>query len=115
MLARDLATAVGPRLRLAVLSACGTASGSLPASEGPLSMARAFLAAGVDAVVGSQQPIRDDVARKFSIELHRALAGGASPAAAVRAASERLRADGIAAEEWSSFIVIGGSRHVLTD
>lgn len=111
--ARDLAKAARSRLRVAVLSACGTAAGTLAASEGSLSIARELLSAGVDAVVGSQRPVRDDIAARFSVELHGYLAQGSPVAVAVQKASLMLKNEGVATEDWSAFVSVGGVQDVL--
>jgi CHAT domain-containing protein len=48
------------RGRLVVLSACESAHGRVLSGEGPLSLARAFFAAGASGVVATRWPLRDD-------------------------------------------------------
>jgi CHAT domain-containing protein len=69
-----------------VLSACSTARGKSRQFEGNLSVARAFLAAGVQAVVATSWPIDDADAAEFFPRVHAHLVRGASAAEAVRAA-----------------------------
>jgi CHAT domain-containing protein/tetratricopeptide (TPR) repeat protein len=45
--------------RLIVLAGCGTAAGRLAEGEGPMSMARAFMAAGVPSVIGNLWNVSD--------------------------------------------------------
>ena len=72
--------------RVVVLSACGTGSGDISASEGPLSLARPFLAAGVPDVVASLRDVEDGASSELFFRFHRALAAGSSPLEALRAA-----------------------------
>lgn len=72
-------------VRLVVLGTCSGGSGRLSRSEGADSLARAFLAAGVPAVVSASWPIEDRAAAHFFAELHRRLGTGEEPAAALRA------------------------------
>jgi len=69
--------------RLAVLSACSTARGSRE-QRGTVTLARAFLKAGVPSVVGTLWPVHDDAGEFFSREFHRSVQQGRMPAAALR-------------------------------
>jgi CHAT domain-containing protein len=68
-----------------ILAACDSANGQARGSEGTISVARAFLAAGVPSVIATLQRIGDDDAALFFTQLHRKLLAGATPAAALRA------------------------------
>jgi large subunit ribosomal protein L18 len=72
------------RTRLVILSGCNTADGTLSATEGASSLARAFFAAGVRSVVSSLWAIDDEDAADFFIAFHRRLAEGDSPSVALR-------------------------------
>jgi CHAT domain-containing protein len=74
------------RAPVVVLAACSTASGPLFRGEGPLSLARPFLAAGARAVVATMWDIDDAASAAVFIALHRALASGATAARALQAA-----------------------------
>lgn len=97
---------------LVILSACQTSAGLLSASEGPTSLARAFLAAGSGQVVASLWPIDDDLTAQFFIGFHRRLVLGLRPDEALRDTQlefiernndpRRLRV-------WSAFQLYGGS------
>lgn len=76
--------------RVAVLAACRTASGRISASEGPLSLARPFLAAGIPTVVATLWELDDQTSIVFSERFHTALAGGASPLDAFHSAQLAL-------------------------
>jgi CHAT domain-containing protein len=70
---------------LVVLAACGTAAGEKRATEGTISIARAFLAAGVPSTVATLWPIADDEAAEFFPVFHQFLTRGLAPAEALRA------------------------------
>jgi CHAT domain-containing protein len=73
-----------PRTRLVVLAACRTAAGVVSRSEGALSLARPFLAAGVPNVIASLWDVDDALSRRFFVALHRALLADGEPLSALR-------------------------------
>jgi CHAT domain-containing protein len=93
--------------RLVVLSACESADGSLLSGEGPLSLARAFFAAGAGGVIATRWPLRDDDAAFMMERLYRALRAGDHVGAALR----RARADAIRAGlppgAWAGVALLG--------
>jgi CHAT domain-containing protein len=98
--------------RLVVLSACGTAGGKVSASEGVGSLARAFLAAGVPAVVGSLWDTQDKAASDVLIAFHRRLKQGEDPLSALRGAQldvlRRPNPETPRPDLWAGFELIGG-------
>jgi len=74
------------RTRVVVLAACGTARGRERPGQTSISMAHAFLSAGVPTVVATLWPIDDEPAADFFPRFHRHLARGLSAAEALRAA-----------------------------
>ena len=98
--------------RVVVLSACDTAQGPIRPGEGPMSLARAFLAARVPSVVATLWPVSDGDTGPLLAELHRRLRRGDDAAAALRGAQlsllrssrESLRTP----TRWAAFQVIGG-------
>jgi tetratricopeptide (TPR) repeat protein len=96
--------------RVVVLSACRTAAGATAGGEGPLSLARAFQAAGARAVVASRWALRDDEAARTVGDLYRELAAGRPLGAALRAARRRAWADGRPAAAWASLVLTGDPR-----
>ena len=98
--------------RLVVLSACGTASGKVSGSEGVGSLARAFLAAGVPAVVGSLWDTQDQAAPDVLIAFHRRLSLGEDPLSALRGAQldmlRRPNPGTLRPGLWAGFELIGG-------
>jgi CHAT domain-containing protein len=97
--------------RLVVLAACDTA-GPVPNSAGVASLARAFLAAGVPAVVASLWSVDDRATAKLFQSYYRTLRGGADPVTALRDAQlALLRSTGPERSPvvWGAFEVFGGS------
>ncbi len=77
---------------LVVLSGCETALGREVRGEGLLGLTRGFLYAGAERVVASLWPIEDRGTAELMSRLYRELlAGGRTPAAALRAAQLALR------------------------
>ncbi len=95
------------RGRLIVLSACDSAEGSLLAGEGPLSLARAFFAAGARAVVAVRWPLRDDDAAFMMERFYKALSEGASTSAALRRARRDAIEAGLPAAAWAGVAALG--------
>jgi CHAT domain-containing protein len=100
------------RTRLVILSGCNTADGKLSATEGPSSLARAFFAAGVPAVVSSLWAIEDDDTADFFIAFHRRLVDGDPPSVALRETQIKWLGDGRApvhsVRSWAAFQLFGG-------
>jgi CHAT domain-containing protein len=107
--AREIGGRSWQATRLVMLSACGTAQGSARDAEGIQGLARAFLAAGVPAVVGTLWAVEDRSAHELSVRFHRGYAGGLDAASALRAAQLSLLADRPKARPtWAAFEAIGG-------
>lgn len=91
-----------------VLAACGTARDRELPGEASISLARAFLAAGVPSVVATLWPIDDALAAEFFPRLHHYLARGMPPAEAVRAAQlEWVRRPDAPPGVWAAVQMIG--------
>lgn len=101
------------RTRLAVLAACDTGTGPIRGGEGAVSLARAFLAAGVPAVVQSLWQVEDEATTELMNTFHARLRAGDDPATALRKAQLALR--GLANPRfrspvrWGGFTVVGGT------
>jgi CHAT domain-containing protein len=98
--------------RIVILSACDTAAFGLSESEGPVGLARPFLAAGVSSVLASLAPVDDEHSRKVLTRFHLRLQAGDSPAEALRQAQLSLIAErGSEAHprNWAFFELIGGA------
>ena len=110
--ARDVMALSNVAIRVAVLAACETGGGRTSRSEGTLSLARPFLAAGVPAVVAGLWDARDRVGPPLFAAFHRALRAGQTPAAALRAGQlALLRGDDAELrrpDRWGVFAAIGG-------
>jgi CHAT domain-containing protein len=100
------------RVRLAILSGCSTADGKLSATEGASSLARAFFAAGVPAVVSSLWAIDDDDTAEFFVAFHRRLSQGSPAVAALRDTQIEWIGDGRSSahpmRSWAAFQLFGG-------
>lgn len=100
------------RTRLVVLAACDTGNGRLSRSEGVDSLGRAFLAAGVPAVVDSLWPVDDDPAARFFADFHRRVGAGDDPASALRAVQLALLKATTGTlrlpRAWAAYQLIGG-------
>jgi len=83
--AREIAAMKLPHTRVVVLAGCSTARRSSTGSDRRMSIADAFIAADVPSVVATLWPIDDASSAEFFPALHRRLAEGLSPSAAVRA------------------------------
>ena len=79
-----------PQLRLAVLAACRGAGGPISATEGPHSLARPFLAAGVPQVVAPLWNLDDALSAELLPRFHRLYASGLVPEEALRRAKIEL-------------------------
>jgi CHAT domain-containing protein len=75
-----------PATKLVVLSACETAGGAMTTSQGPMSLGRAFLAAGAHTVVASLWPVSDAASHELLVRFHDFYARGIEPGFALRAA-----------------------------
>jgi CHAT domain-containing protein len=96
------------RTSLVVLAACATAAGETRSTEGTISVARAFLAAGVPSVVATLWRIDDGEAASFFPIVHQHLARGLTLADAVRAAQLDSIRNGITSHRtWAAIQVIG--------
>jgi CHAT domain-containing protein len=95
------------RTRVVVLAACSTGRGEERAGEGNISLARAFLAAGVPSVVATLWPIDEGTATEFFSTLHRYIAEGLPPTEALR----RTQLDAIRSRRvpnmWAAVEVLG--------
>lgn len=97
-----------PQTSLVVLAACATAAGEIRSTEGTISVARAFLAAGVPSVVATLSPIADEDAADFFPRFHQNLVRGASPAEALRQTQlEWIGRGDRSAAMWTAVQVIG--------
>ena len=89
--------------RLVVLSACEGARAEGPGFAGGLSVAEAFIAAGVREVVASTRPVADDAARALVTAFYAARAGDPEANAAARCAGLNCAAQEQPDADWASF------------
>lgn len=83
-----------PRAPVVVLAACETAIGRTFRSEGMISLARAFMAAGAHDVVATLWRIDDYASRVLFERFHRELQRGAAPARALQLAQAAMLGSG---------------------
>jgi CHAT domain-containing protein len=93
-------------IRTVVLAACRTAVPA-PGHSVTRSLVNAFLAAGAGSVVGTLWDVEDEPTRKMSVELHRALRDGATPAEALRRAQITMIRSGAPLRDWASLQLYG--------
>jgi CHAT domain-containing protein/tetratricopeptide (TPR) repeat protein len=106
--AKDIASMRLRRTSVVVLAACGTAAGEIRSTEGTISVARAFLVAGVPSVIATLWPIDDEDAAQFFPIVHRHMSRGAPPAEALRAAQlEWIRDRDASTALWAGTQLIG--------
>lgn len=75
--------------------------------EGPLSLARAFFAAGAGGVLATRWPLRDDDAAFVMERFDRALGSGIGAAAALKIARHDAVAAGLPAAAWAGLALLG--------
>lgn len=92
---------------LVVLSACDSAAGPLSPGIGLHGLAQTFRRRGVETVVGTLWPIRDDEAMRLFESFYERLATGLDVATALRLAQDSAQARGVPAQTWGSVVVLG--------
>jgi len=114
LLASDIARQRFPNTRLVVLGACESARGAIRSGEGVLSIARAFLVAGVPTVVGALWEVDDEMTRRLLKQFHNDIARGETPAAALRRAQLAMLSDANPMVRhpmsWAGFVVMEAGR-----
>ncbi|HUQ81760.1 MAG TPA: CHAT domain-containing protein [Gemmatimonadaceae bacterium] len=101
-----------PATWLAVLSGCQTAGGRVSDTEGVSSLARAFFAAGVPAVVASLWSVDDEATADFFSDYHLELSKGADPSAALRHTQVEWvkKTSWGGASTWAAFTLFGATK-----
>jgi CHAT domain-containing protein len=110
LLASEISSQVFPAAKVVVLAACSTGTGPVYLGEGPLSLARSFLTAGVPTVVASLWDVDDRSASDLLVRFHDRLSRGEPAAEALRRAQLAMIADRAAfsgSAEWAAFEVFG--------
>lgn len=108
-LTADLAETLNLAGATVVLSACET--GLADAGDESVGLVRAFLVAGAARVVASLWPVDDAVTARLMADFYAALRAGESPAQALRAAQQALKASTAESAHphfWGAFGVWGG-------
>ncbi len=98
------------RVRAAVLAACDTAAGRTLKSEGVLSLARDFMAAGVSTVVATLWPVEDEAAARLFPDIHEGIRRGIPAARSLRTVQLAQPAAVRSADtDWASIVVFDTS------
>jgi CHAT domain-containing protein len=92
---------------LVALSACDTAMSRTAPGDERVGLVRGFLAAGTTSVLASGWPVDDASTAALMGVVYTALAGGASPAAALRTAQAEVARAGGHPYHWAAFTVYG--------
>ena len=109
ILGSDIAQRTLPNTGLVVIDEAGGQSSNR--GEGTSSLARAFLAAGVPAVVGTLPGADEDAARDLMIGFHRELANGVSAEQALsRVQRNAIEQNGRRLGAWSALVLYGSDR-----
>ncbi|HEX7153500.1 MAG TPA: CHAT domain-containing protein [Thermoanaerobaculia bacterium] len=96
-------------IRTVVLAGCHTAV-TTPGRPETRSLVDAFLTAGAGSVIGALWEIDDAITREMSIEIHRVLRSGETPAAALRAAQLSMigsKTKASSPSEWAALQLYG--------
>lgn len=110
--AGDVASMTLARAELVTLAACDTAAGAPLLSDERLDLARAFLAAGASAVLGTRWKIPDsEKTTRFLVDFYRAMRERKqTKAAALREARAAARERKDPAQVWAAFMLVGDPR-----
>lgn len=102
------------RISLVVLAACSTSAGETIATEGTITVGRAFLAAGARSVISTLWPVDDEAAAQFFPVVHHHISRGLAPAEALRAAQlEWIRKPESLTSLWTGVQIIGTEGRAL--
>jgi CHAT domain-containing protein len=91
--------------RLVVLAACGTGSGRI-GSEGPLSIARAFLAAGSERVVATLWDVDDEATSRLMTRFHHLLRNDTDPLRALQSLQREAIRNSVPARDWGALEIL---------
>lgn len=97
-------------LRLAVLASCESGLGSVSATEGNQSLARAFQAAGTTGVLASLWPVENQATEAFFTEFYSQLVSLGDAALALQYTQQAFLHRGVAPSTWGAFVLHGESR-----
>ncbi|HLV81725.1 MAG TPA: CHAT domain-containing protein, partial [Chthonomonadaceae bacterium] len=106
LLARDLYE-IPLQCDLATLSACRTGAAFVASGDELFGLTRGFLSAGARSVAASLWPADDAATAALMARFYTLLAGGASRAAALRAAQRATRAEYPHPYHWAAFVLAG--------
>jgi CHAT domain-containing protein len=103
------------RTDLTVLASCRSALGAVSDGQALASLTGSVLAAGSSAVVATLWDVEDEASAVFMEQLYHGLGRGLTPAAALRSAKRRLRADPRWGRPhlWAGYVLMGESPPVV--
>jgi CHAT domain-containing protein/tetratricopeptide (TPR) repeat protein len=101
------------RPRVIILAGCETGFEGFYRGEGPINLARPFIAAGIPVVVASLWPVDSEQTRRLMVNFHRhRKVGGLSSLFALREAKLDMLTESNAPDKnlasWAAFVLIGG-------
>lgn len=99
--------AIGPRLPMLALIACGSAEGTAFDGLGVRGLAQLAIDAGTREALVTQWPVGDVAASRASLVFHGALRAGEDPAEAARRARALLAGIGAPPREWAAYRMLG--------
>lgn len=103
----------GTAPELVFLSACETGVQEVHPGENPMGLPRAFLYAGSRTLVQSLWRVSDQDSVKLIVPFYEAVAGGATPATALRSAMLRAREEKAHSWYWGPFVLYGYDKALL--
>jgi len=107
LMVRDIAARHFSQTRLVVLAACSTAGRRTVRGEGTVGIAWGFLTAGTRHVIATLQDIEDAPAGALFTAVHRGIAAGRTPSAALHDTQQRLAASGASPRVWATVAMFG--------
>jgi CHAT domain-containing protein len=107
LMVRDIAARHFSQTRLVVLAACSTAGRRTVRGEGTVGIAWGFLTAGTRHVIATLQDIEDAPAGALFTAVHRGIAAGRTPSAALHDTQQRLAASGTSPRVWATVAMFG--------
>jgi CHAT domain-containing protein len=111
--AADIRSVSCAHSRLIVLAACESAAGLMTRTEGPIGLARAFLAAGAPSVVASQWTVGDRTSKELIVKFHEEYLRTGNAATSLRRAQVTMIRSSEESfrhpRNWAGFVAFGGA------
>jgi CHAT domain-containing protein len=97
--------------RLVALSICDGGIYRFGPGDEPYGLVRALLTAGVENVLGTLWPLKDEAGRALMVAFYRHLLDK-GPAGALRQACREMMAEGASIRDWAGFVLVGVGRQI---